>query len=227
MKKHIIVITGASSGIGAATAKSFHNKGYQLILLSRDIEAMKGLELKSADLMPVDVTDKEQVNQAIELVIRKYKKIDCLINSAGIAISGEYQDSVKTNAQTINVNVIGTINTIDAVLPNMQANKYGTIINLSSIADRKSRPNLAAYAASKAAIRSLTESLREANAKYGIRFTNLAPAKIATPMMKTANLAIEDAIPVANFAEMIVWVYEQPQTICIRDMVVAPTCYEA
>ena len=226
-QKDIILITGASSGIGAATARAFDKKGYQLILLARNLEAMKALGLNNAELISVDVTQQEQVAKVVASLIAKHQKIDCLINSAGIAISGNFEDNLETNGKTIDVNVKGVINLIDKVLPQMQARKTGTIINLSSVADRKSRPKLAAYAASKAAIKSLTESLREANAKYGIRFTNLAPAKIATPMMKTANLAIEDAIAVEHFAEMVLWIYEQPQTICIRDIVVAPTCYEA
>ena len=94
------------------------------------------------------------------------------------------------------------------------------------MADRSIRPNLSVYAASKAAVKSLTESLRTANASYGVRICNLAPAKIQTPMMMTSGLQDNQTIPVENLAEAILWVYEQPQKICIRDMVFAPTYYE-
>jgi NADP-dependent 3-hydroxy acid dehydrogenase YdfG len=108
----------------------------------------------------------------------------------------------------------------------MRERKTGTIINISSLSDRTSRPELAVYAATKAAIRSLTESLRMANAKHNIRFCNIAPAKVHTPMWKNDEYDAAHFISPQQFAEMVLWVYRQPQSICIRDLLVAPTDYE-
>ena len=124
------------------------------------------------------------------------------------------------------ININGVMNGIYAVLPGMRSREQGTIINISSVADRSVRPMLATYAASKVAVKSLTESLRAANAKYGIRFCNLAPAKIRTPMIEAANLSQEQTIEVEDFVKAVLWTFQQPQGICIRDMVFAPTYYE-
>ena len=109
----------------------------------------------------------------------------------------------------------------------MQSRKSGTIINISSLADRNARPELATYAATKAAVKSLSESIRMANAKYGIRVCNVAPAKIKTPLLLQSKLSDEQVISVDDMAKAILWIYQQPQHICIRDMVIAPTYYEA
>ena len=108
----------------------------------------------------------------------------------------------------------------------MTLTKAGTIINISSIADRNSRPNLPTYAATKAAVKSLSESLRMGNAKYGIRVCNVAPAKIKTPMVIRNNLTDSQIIEIEDVAKAILWIYEQPKSVCIRDLVIAPTNYE-
>lgn len=108
----------------------------------------------------------------------------------------------------------------------MRQRKQGTIINTSSVADRNPRPNLAVYAATKAAVRSLTESLRMANAQYGIRICSLTPAKIRTPMLISSTLPASEVVEPDEVARAALWMYEQPQTICIRDLVIAPTSYE-
>jgi NADP-dependent 3-hydroxy acid dehydrogenase YdfG len=94
------------------------------------------------------------------------------------------------------------------------------------VADRNARPQIAAYAATKAAVKSLTESLRMANAKYGIRICNLAPGKVMTPMLMGLDLHDNQIISAEDVAKAALWIYKQPQTICVRDMVIAPTHYE-
>ena len=110
----------------------------------------------------------------------------------------------------------------------MRERKSGTIINISSVADRNARPNGATYAATKAAVKSLSESLRMANAKYGIRICNLAPAKIKTPLLQQVqpNEDHNQIINADNLARAALWIYQQPQAICVRDLVFAPTYYE-
>lgn len=228
MTKPLIVITGASSGIGAATAKVFSDAGYTVAMLSRNKKSMEQFHISNSIALECDVTDIKSVKNAINLAQEKFGAIDCLINNAGFAKGGEFTEvSHDDNKIMIDVNLNGVINCIETVLPAMQKNKSGTIINISSVADRKSRPTLPVYAATKAAVKSLSESLRTSNAKYGIRICNVAPAKIKTPMLITANLSEDQIVPVEDMAKAILWIYQQPKTVCIRDIVIAPTHYEA
>lgn len=226
-KQKIIVITGASSGIGKSLSCFFSKQNFTVILLARNIEAMKNLQLKNSFAFELDVTQHKQVVQCIEDIEKNIGPIEYLINNAGVGFDGDFSKiSPENNESMVDVNLKGVINCISAVLPRMQERQSGTIINISSLADRCSRPNLATYAATKAAVKSLTESLRMANAKYGIRFCNISPAKIKTPLLKACLLEKDDIISVEHFAKMIFWITQQPQEICIRDIVIAPTKYE-
>ena len=223
-----MIITGASSGIGAAVAKLFSEAGYATALLARNKNVMDALALENSISIECDVTDIDSVNNAIKIAQEKFGKVDCLINNAGFAKGGEFTEvSHDDNQKMIDVNLNGVINCIESVLPSMQKNKSGTIINISSVADRKSRPTLPVYAATKAAVKSLSESLRTANAKYGIRICNVSPAKIKTPLLMSSNLSDDQIIQVEDMAKAILWIYQQPKTVCIRDIVIAPTYYEA
>lgn len=188
MSKPLVIITGASSGIGAGLAKLFSQQGYPLGLLARDFQAMEDLHLPNSLCIKTDVTDIHQVRSAIEAAEKKFGPVGCLINNAGAASMGFTDLPHEAHEIMVQVNIMGVINTIETVLPGMQERKAGTIINISSIADRNSRPNLPTYAATKAAVKSLSESLRMGNAKYGIRVCNVAPAKIRTPMVICNNL---------------------------------------
>jgi len=126
----------------------------------------------------------------------------------------------------VDTNVKGVMNGIEIVLGGMRNRKQGTIINISSISDRVPRPNIAVYAATKAAVKSLTESLRMANAKYGIRICRLTPAKIRTPMLLPSHLTSHEVVLPESVAAAALWIYEQPKVVCIRDLVIAPTFYE-
>lgn len=184
MKKQVVVITGASSGIGAGIAQLFSESGYHLGLLAQNMEKMEQYKFLNSLCIVTDVTDINSVKQAMQTIDNKLGTIDCLINCAGFGMGGEFtQVSHDDNEKMLQVNLFGTVNCIEAVLPGMQKRKSGTIINISSLADRQTSSNGAIYGASKAAIRSLSESLRAENAMYGVRICNVAPAKIKTPML--------------------------------------------
>lgn len=224
----LVIITGASSGIGAATAKAFSNAGYSVALLARNKKQMDELNIANSIAIECDVTNIESVKNTIDQARQKFGEIDCLINNAGYSVGGEFtKTSYHDHQKMMDVNLKGVINCIEVVLPSMQNNKSGTIINVSSVSDRKSRPNLPVYAATKAAVKSLSESLRESNAKYGIRVCNVAPAKVKTPMIHSLNLSDNQMIEVESISKAILWIYEQPKNVCIRDIVIAPTYYEA
>lgn len=227
MKKPLIIITGASSGIGAAMARVFSAAGYPLGLFARNLEAMEKMNLPNTLCLAVDVTDVNALKHAVQLSENKFGSVDCLINNAGYAKGGDFTEvSHVEHLTTIHVNLQGVINGIEIVLPKMRERKRGTIINVSSLSDRHPRPKNATYAATKAAVKSLSESLRVANAKHGIRICNLAPAKINTPMLLPTSLDDNQIIPAEDLAKAALWIYQQPQSICVRDLVFAPTYYE-
>lgn len=228
MEKQLVVITGASAGIGGALGQIFSAAGYPLALIARNVEAMQNLQLPNVVCQRVDVTDYDAFREAIGIAVSQFGPVDCLINNAGVGVGGEFtQIQHDEHEKMVKVNLLGVINGMEIVLPGMRQRKSGTIINISSIADRVARPQLATYAATKAAVKSLSESLRVANAKYGIRICNVAPAKILTPMLVAAQLNQGQTIPPEEFAKAVLWVYQQPKSICVRDMVFTPTEYEA
>jgi NADP-dependent 3-hydroxy acid dehydrogenase YdfG len=188
---------------------------------------MQKLNLPHAFCKSVDVTDHEALKNAVKEAEDKFGAADCLINNAGVAKRGDFIeiDHAK-HEEMIGINLQGVINSIECVLPKMRERNAGTIINISSLSDRTSRPEHAVYAASKAGVKSLTESLRMANARYGIRICNIAPAKVHSPMWKNQEFEPAHFISPKQFAEVVVWVYQQPQSICVRDLVIAPTDYE-
>lgn len=227
MNKSLIIITGASSGIGASMAKTFSSAGHPVCLLSRNLAAMKEWNLPNSLSMSVDVTDLEAFKQAIDLAEEKFGPVDLLCNNAGFVKAGDFVEiSHEMNENMVDVNLKGVINGFEIVLSRMRERKRGTIINTSSVSDRNARPNLAVYAATKAAVKSLTESLRMANAKYGIRICNLTPAKIRTPMLISNTFPASEVVEPDEVARAALWMYEQPPTVCIRDLVIAPTSYE-
>ncbi len=227
VNKSLVVITGASSGIGSAMAKVFSSAQYPVCLLSRNLAAMQALNLPNSLSLSVNVTDLAAFKNAIGMAEDRFGPVDLLCNNAGFVKAGDFVDiDHEAHENMVNVNLQGIINGLEIVLPRMRERKHGTIINVSSVADRNARPNLAVYAATKTAVKSLTESLRMDNAKYGIRICNLAPAKIRTPMLISSTLPASEVVEPENVAEAALWMYEQPQTICIRDLVIAPTAYE-
>lgn len=228
MNKPLVIITGASSGIGAGIAKMLSESGYCLGLLARNIKAMKELNLPNSICIETDVTHHESIKSAVLQAEERFGPVDCLINNAGVCYGGDFSSLThEQHETTVEVNLLGVINGIEAVLSGMQLRKTGTIINISSVADRHTRPNLSTYAATKAAVKSLSDSLGAANAKYGIRICNVAPAKINTRLLIKSSLNEDQIIAVEDMAKAILWIYEQPKTICIRDLVIAPTYYEA
>ena len=176
-KSPLIVITGASQGMGAGVAQLFSQQGFATALLARNLKAMQAMNLPNSIAIETNVTDFTAIKAAITKAEDVFGPVDCLINNAGFNTPGDFTEVSHTDHEKmVQLNILGVINGIEAVLPGMRTRKAGTIINISSLADRNARPAMATYAATKAAIKNLTESLRMANAKYGIRICNVAPA---------------------------------------------------
>lgn len=175
-KKPLIVITGASSGFGAETAKMLSAEGHPLLLLARRVENMEALNLPNTICEKVDVCDAESIKKAIKKAEAEYGPVDCLINNAGVMLLGglDTQDP-KEWKQMFDVNVIGLLNGIDAVISDMKSRNTGTIINISSIAGKKSFPSHAAYCGTKFAVHGISETLRSEVAMNNVRVITIAP----------------------------------------------------
>ncbi len=225
--KKLLIITGATSGIGLACIDKFlQTEDLYILAIGRDLAKITSNHIRLIKEC-CDVCDFEQIKSLIDNLSMQYKIVG-LINGAGLAFRNDFELNDHVNhMQMVDVNIKGLTNCIELVLPIMRVNKIGTIINLSSLADRYPRPNTTVYAATKAYVKSLSDSLRLQNAKYNIRVINVSPALVDTPMVRGLSGGVSiDTVDVNQFAEIMYFLYQQPQTICIRDIVIAPTSYE-
>ena len=174
----VVLITGGSSGIGKSIGEFLHQKGYIVYGTSRNPEKVQ----KSIfPIVALDVRDVSTIQKAVALVIRNEKRLDILINNAGVGITGPLEEipmeEIKNNFET---NFFGPIDVMKAVLPQMRAQKYGLIINITSIAGYMGLPYRSIYSASKGALEIITEALRMETKSFGIQITNVAPGDFAT-----------------------------------------------
>ncbi len=231
--KPLVAITGASSGIGEATAKLFSEAGYPLLLMARRLERMTAHRFPDAICKKVDVTKVDQIHEAIKEAEVKYGPVDCMINNAGV---GHLEESWKQDLgeweEMISVNVNGVLNGIHEVLPAMVERKHGTIINISSLAGRKSFGLHAVYCGTKFAVHAITETIHEEVAKFHVRVLVIAPATAATEVITHTTSkkiqedwwkAFEKPLDAMDVARTIKFAYEQPQEVSIREIVVTPT----
>lgn len=186
----VVFITGASSGIGSELALQLAAKGATLGLLARRREMLNELAAQveknggTTRGFAADVTDKNSVFAAAEELRKEFGKIDVLIANAGIAGGAVHAQNLQPEsfAQVMNVNLIGAVNSVAAVLPQMLERKSGQLVAISSLAAYRGLPKSAAYCASKAAMTALFESLRVDLKGGGISVTTIHPGFIKTPL---------------------------------------------
>lgn len=222
-----IVVTGANSGIGLECVYQFLEEKWQVIAISKNSNNLKLVAHTNLEIYECDVCDYTKLTNIIAILANKYTTIDGLINNAGVAYYNELEKLQYTQTKKmIDINVQGFTNVLQLVLPIMQKNNRGTIINISSLADRLPRPHSSVYAATKSYVKSLTDSLRLSNAKYNIRIMNLSPTNINTPMLHSIKKMKSGFIEVKEFVAIIKFMFKLPQSINVRDIVIAPTEYE-
>lgn len=180
-----IIITGTSTGIGLALAEYLGKKGHKVYGLSR-----KTTESDFFTSIATDITDKPQIDSAIQLILSNEKKIDVLINNAGMGMVGAVEDSSQEEIiKLFNLNLIGATQMMSAVLPSMREQKFGKIINISSIGSEMGLPFRGFYSASKAALDKVTEAIRYEVFQWNIQVTALhlgdIKTKIADNRIKT------------------------------------------
>ncbi len=194
----VVLITGASSGLGCTTAKYLAQRGYIVYGTSRFPQ--KYASITDFQLLKMDVISKESIKECVNQVIQSARKIDVLICNAGLGMIGPLesvdQKSIETLFQT---NVMGVLSVIQEVLPHMRQSSNGFILNISSIAGYMGLPYRGIYSATKSALDKLTESLRLEVMEFGIKVSALAPGSFATPITnRRVTVDVDESSPYYN-----------------------------
>jgi len=238
----VVVITGASSGIGQSTAKLLARDGARVVLGARRKERIDGIvkeisaEGGKAIGFAVDVTKRPEVEALIKRAVETFGCVDVLVNNAGIMPIAPMQAlKVEEWDQQIDVNLKGVLYGVAAVLPQMQKQKSGHIINVASVIGIKAFPGGTVYGATKAAVRVLTEGLRMELHAQNIRCTLISPGAVATELPESSseeatrkNLRefYKMAIPADSIASAIAYAIQQPAGVEIDEVVIRPTAQD-
>jgi NADP-dependent 3-hydroxy acid dehydrogenase YdfG len=178
-----VIVTGASSGIGASTARQLHAAGAHPVLAARRADRLAELsqELDGALAVPTDVTDPAQVRDMVAVALDRYQRIDGLVNNAGASLHGPLdQVDPARFGQILQLNVVSVLTVTQAVLPAMREQGFGRIVNISSGTTRRVATGVGAYASSKLAVNMLSEVMRQELAGDGIAVSLLLPSITAT-----------------------------------------------
>jgi NADP-dependent 3-hydroxy acid dehydrogenase YdfG len=237
----VVVVTGASSGLGEATARHLANQGAKLVLGARRIDRLKTLakelSLREDAAVQTDVTQLEQVKRLVDQAVTSHGRIDVLLNNAGLMPHSPLErGKVADWDRMIDVNIRGVLYGIAAALPHMKAQKSGHIINVSSVAGHSVRAGGAVYSATKHAVRVISEGLRQEVKPYNIRSTIISPGAVATELPDSITepdvaKSIHDfyerfALPPESFARMVAFAIAQPDEVDVNEILFRPTRQE-
>lgn len=236
----VVVITGASSGLGEATARHLAGHGARLVLGARRLDRLQAIaaELSLGDnaVVRTDVTRQGEVKRLVDQAVQVHGRIDVLINNAGLMpFSPLERLKVEDWDRTIDVNIKGVLYGIAAALPHMKTQKSGHIINVASVAGHKVSPAGVVYAATKHAVRVISEGLRQEVKPYNIRSTVLSPGMVATELLEsitepdiaeTMRQRYAGAVPAEAFARMVAFAISQPDDVDINEILFRPTSQE-
>lgn len=239
----VIVITGASSGMGAAAASHLAARGASVVLGARRGDRIEKLtaKIKEADgkatAVVTDVTKREDVQRLVDTAVQTYGRIDVLINNAGVMPLSPL-DRLKVDEwdRMIDVNLKGVLYGIAAALPHMIERKSGHIINLSSVAGHKIFDGSTVYSATKTGVRIISEGLRQEVAPHNIRVTIISPGAVKTELLdhiseKDVQQANQDyvaqvGVPAETFARLVVFAIGEPEDVGINEILFRPTAQE-
>jgi NADP-dependent 3-hydroxy acid dehydrogenase YdfG len=232
----VAVITGASSGIGEATARALAADGYRVALLARRVERIRALadELgKGAVAIEADVTDRNSLLAAGQRVQDELGGADVLVNNAGVMLLGPFSAELSTDyRRMIDTNLLGAITTTEVFLDQLIADGGGDLVNLSSVAGRTARPGNAVYSATKWGMNGWSESLRQ-ELQPEVRVIVIEPGAVLTeltehithPATKAAAEQMYQATAIApqDIAQIIAFAISRPRTVSLNEILVRPT----
>lgn len=225
-----ILITGASSGIGKATAEELQQRGHHLSLCSRNVEKLKGMEA-NAFVASCDVSDHAQVKTFVEAAEQKHGSVDVLVNNAGLGMFNKLVDApIEEWHQMIDVNLKGLLNLIHAVLPGMRRQHSGHIINLGSVASHDVFPNSGVYCATKHAVLAISKSIRKECSDF-LKVTTISPGAVDTNFIQqTGNSELRemmegqfaDGMTSKMIADQIIYAIEYDNNAVINEILIRP-----
>jgi NADP-dependent 3-hydroxy acid dehydrogenase YdfG len=238
----VVVITGASSGLGEATARLLAKEGASVVLGARRADRLQSLadELTAggakALALTTDVTSCDQVKRLADAAVQTFGRLDVMINNAGLmALAPLERLKIDEWDRMIDINLKGVLYGIAAALPHMKQQQAGHIINVSSVAGHKVGPGFAVYAATKHAVRALSEGLRQEIKPYNIRTTVISPGAVATELpqgttepdaAEQVRKVYEIAIPAESFARAVAFAISQPEDVDVNEILFRPTRQE-
>lgn len=242
LRDKVAIITGASSGIGEATARRLAESGARVVLAARRVERLEALAADierregAALVAPTDVTDERSVQRLARTALDAFGRIDILINNAGIMpLSPIAKLKVEEWDRMIDVNIKGVLYCVAATLPTMLEQGSGHIINVSSVAGRRPFPSGTVYSATKFAVRAISQGLRlELSPIEGIRVTDIEPGVVATELTnhitdnETASRfqemwAEKTPLESIDIAETILFVLSRPDHVNVNEILLRPT----
>lgn len=238
IKEKVIVIMGASSGIGEATAVKLAEQGAKVVIAARREERIKAVAEKLGEnvlYQTADVTNREQVQQVIDLAMTSFGRIDVLFNNAGIMPQGNLAElNYDSWQKMLDINIMGVLNGIGAVLPIMQKQQDGLIIATDSVAGHVIYPGSAVYNGTKFAVRAIMEGLRQEEREHGIRSTIVSPGMVSTELFETVgNAQLEAALKETSrvegnsltpedVANAVVYAIQQRKHVAISEVLLRP-----
>ena len=242
LKNKTVLITGASSGIGAATARAFAGHGARLLLCARRLDKLQEMESELRDkgagdlfCFELDVQNRDEVEGTLNTLPGSWRPVDILVNNAGLSrgLSKLWEDDVQNWEEMIDTNIKGLLYVTRTVVPGMVERGRGHVINLGSIAGHMVYPGGHVYCATKAAERSVTEGLRIDLNGTPIRVTSIDPGMVETDFSnirfrgdaeraKKVYAGLDPLTP-EDIAETIIWVASQPAHVEIQTVVITPT----
>lgn len=237
IKGKVVVVTGASSGLGEAVARLLAAEGAKLVLGARRVDRLAALaadlSLGEGAIVATDVTKRADVQALVERAVTAHGRIDVLINNAGLMPNSLLENlQVDDWDRMIDTNVKGVLYGIAAALPHMKAQKSGHIISVASVAGHKIAPGSTVYAATKHAVRAICEGLRQEVKPYNIRTTIISPGAVATELPNSVTdpvvaervkMLYADAIPADSFARAVAFAMSQPEDVDINEILFRPT----
>ena len=239
----VVVITGASSGLGEATARLLSARGANVVLGARRADRLQSLATEltgrggKARALTTDVTDRRQVKALVDAAVQTFGRIDVMINNAGLMPQAPLERlKIDEWDQMIDVNIKGVLYGIAVALPHMKAQKAGHFINVSSVAGHKIGSGFAVYAATKHAVRALSEGLRQEVKPYNIRTTVISPGAVATELPdsitdpdaaeRVSTFYAQTAIPADSFARVAAFAISERDDVDINEVLFRPTRQE-
>jgi len=234
--KPLVAITGASSGIGEATARAFSAAGHPVLLMARRMDRMEALGLPNAVLRQVDVRDRNAIAAAVRDAEAEFGPVDMMFANAGIARLADIgRQPPEEWDEMIDINTKGVMNTVHAVMKGMMDRKRGTLVMMSSIAGRKVYPDHTVYCGTKYFVHAVSESLREYLSAHDVRVVVVSPGVIETEVLsgvldqetlenyKNNKVKMGGGIGADIVADLILNAYRLPQKALVQEICLTPT----